>query len=112
MAKQVETKWKGSKLFDYYFIIFIFDMYYSFFKGSGMFAIVVVGVYDSTPAVLKKLHDGTSSDIKKLFTKETKILGKVGHKNMVSMLSVCSKPVSVMMELHSFWCYGTCQFFG
>ena len=34
MEKQVETRLKGSKQFDYYFIIFIFDMYYSFFIGS------------------------------------------------------------------------------
>ena len=45
MEKQVETKLKGSKVFDYYFIIFIFDMYYSFFKGSGSFSIVERGVY-------------------------------------------------------------------
>ena len=57
-----ETRLKGSKQFDYYFIIFIF-MYCSFFIGSGSFAIVECGVYHSTPIVLKNLHDGTSSDI-------------------------------------------------
>ena len=30
MEKQVESRFKGSKEFDYYFIIFIFYMYYSF----------------------------------------------------------------------------------
>ena len=57
-----ETRLKGSKQFDY-FIIFIFYMYCSFFIGSGSFAIVERGVYHSTPIVLKKLHDGISSDI-------------------------------------------------
>ena len=32
MEKWVESKLKGSKQFDYYFIIFIFYMYYSFLK--------------------------------------------------------------------------------
>ena len=68
MEKQVETKLKGSQLLDYYFIIFIFDMYYSFFIGSGSFAIVKRGVYNSTPIVLKQPHNDTSSDIKKIFT--------------------------------------------
>ena len=60
------------------------------------------GVYNSTPVVLKKLHDGTSSDIKKIFAKEAEILAKVAHENIVSMLSVCDKPVSIMMELCEF----------
>ena len=102
MEKEVETRLKGSKQFDYYFIIFIFDMYYSFFIGRGSFAIVQRGVYDSTPIVLKKLHAGTSSDIKKIFAKETEILAKVAHENMVFMLSVCNNPVSIMMELCHF----------
>ena len=38
MEKQVETRLKGSKQFDYCFIISIFDMYYSFFIGGGSFA--------------------------------------------------------------------------
>ena len=79
MEKQVETRLKNLKQFDYYFIIFVFDMHCSFFKGSGSFAILERGVYDSTPIVLKKLHDGTSSDIKKIFAKETEILAKVAH---------------------------------
>ena len=95
MEKEVETRLKGSKQFDYYFIIFIFDMYYSFFIGSGSFAIVERGVYDSTPIVLKKLHDDTSSDIKKIFA-------KVAHENVVSMLSVCDKSLSIMMQLCEF----------
>ena len=33
----------GWKHFDYYFIIFIFDMCYSDFTGSGWFAIVEPG---------------------------------------------------------------------
>ena len=102
MEKQVETRLKGSKQFDYFFMIFIFDMYYSFFIGSGLFAIVERGVYDSTPIVLKELHDSTSSDIKKIFAKEAEILTKVAHENIVSMLSVCDKPVSIMMELCQF----------
>ena len=102
MEKEVETRLKGSKQFDYYFIIFIFDMYYSFFIGSGSFAIVERGVYDSTPIVLKKLHDGTSSDIKKIFAKEAEVLTKVTHENIVSMLPVCDKPVSIMIELYEF----------
>ena len=56
------------------------------FKGSGSFAIVERGVYNSTPIVLKKLHDGTSSDIKKIFAKEAEILAKVTNENIVSML--------------------------
>ena len=60
------------------------------------------GVYNSTPIVLKKLHDGTSSDIKKIFAKEAEILAKVTNENIVSMLSVCDKPVSIMMELCEF----------
>ena len=64
-------------------------MCYSFFIGSGSFAIVERGVYDSTPIGLKKLHGGTSSDIKEIFTKEAEILAKVTHENIVSMLSVC-----------------------
>ena len=51
------------------------------------------GVSDSTPIVLKKLHDGTLSDIKKIFSKEANILAKVTHANIVSMLSACGKPV-------------------
>ena len=70
--------------FSYYFIIFIFDMHYSFFIGSG--AIMERRVYNSTPIVLKKLHDGTSRDIKKIFAKEAKILTKVAHENIVSMV--------------------------
>ena len=60
------------------------------------------GVYDSTPIVLKKLHDGTSSDIKKIFAKETGILAKVAHESIISMFSVCDKPVSIMIELCEF----------
>ena len=52
----LKTTLKGSKQFHYYLIIFIFDMYYSFFIGNGSFAIVERRVYDSTPIVLKKLH--------------------------------------------------------
>ena len=74
-------------------------MHYSFFTGSGLFAIVERGVYDSTPIIFKKLHDGTASDIKKIFVKEADILAKVAPENIVSMLSVCDKPVSIMMEL-------------
>ena len=70
--------WKSK--FDYCFIIFIFDIYYSFFIGSGWFSIVERSVYDSTPIVLKKLDDGTSSDIKKIFAKETEILAKIAMK--------------------------------
>ena len=70
----------------YYFIIFIFDMYCSFFIGSGSFAIVERGVYDSTPIVLKKLYHGRSSYIKKIFAEEAVILAKVAHKKIVSML--------------------------
>ena len=53
---RLKTRLKGSKQFHYSFIIFIFDMYYSFFIGSGSFAIVERVVYDSTPIVLKQLH--------------------------------------------------------
>ena len=60
------------------------------------------GIYDSTPRVLKKLHDGTSSDIKKVSAKETEILTKVAHENRVSMMPVCNKSVSIMMELCKF----------
>ena len=60
------------------------------------------GVYDSTPIVLKKLHDGTSSDVKKIFAKDVQILAKVAHENIVSMFSVCNKPVLIMMELCKF----------
>ena len=102
MEKQVKTRLKGLKQFDYYFIIFIFDMYYSFFIGSGSFPIVKREVYDSATIVLKKLHDGTSSDTKKIFTKETKILAKIAHGNIVSMLQLCDKPVSIMMEVCKF----------
>ena len=47
------------------------------------------GIYDSTPIVLKKLHDDTSSDIKKVSAKETEILTKVAHENIVSMMPAC-----------------------
>ena len=57
---------------------------------------------DSTQIVLKKLHDGTSSDNKKMFAKEVEILAKVAHENIVSMLSVCGKPLLTMMELCKF----------
>ena len=57
---------------------------------------------DSTQIVLKKLHDSTSSDIKKIFAKEAEILAKVAHENIVSMLSVCDKPLFTMMELCEF----------
>ena len=67
VEKKVETRLKGSKQFGYYFVSFPFDMHYSFFIGSGSFAIVGLGVYDSTLIVLKKLHDCTSSDFKKRF---------------------------------------------
>ena len=60
------------------------------------------GIYDSTPIVLKKLHDGTSSDVRKISAKETKILTKVAHENIVSMMPVCNKSVSIMMELCKF----------
>ena len=70
----------------YYFIIFIFDMYCSFFIGSGSFAIVERGVYDSTPIVLKKLYHGRSSYIKKIFAEEAIILAKVAHEKIVPML--------------------------
>ena len=70
----------------YYFIIFIFDMYCSFFIGSGSFAIVERGVYDSTPIVLKKLYHGRSSYIKKIFAEEAVILAKVAHEKIVPML--------------------------
>ena len=60
------------------------------------------GVYDLTPIALKKLYDGTSSDIKKIFAKNAEILAKVPHENRVSMLSVGDKPVSIMMELCKF----------
>ena len=60
------------------------------------------GINDSTPIVLKKLHDGTSSDAQKISAKETKILTKVAHENIVSMMPVCSKSVSIMMELCKF----------
>ena len=63
--KKVETSLKGSKQFDYCFTIFTFDMYYSFFIESGSFAIAERGVYDSTPIVSKKLHDDTSSDLRR-----------------------------------------------
>ena len=53
---RLKTRLKGSKQFHYSFIIFIFDMYYSFFIGTGSFAIVERVVYDSTPIVLKQLH--------------------------------------------------------
>ena len=55
------------------------------------------GIYDSTPIVLKKLHD-----IKKVSAKETEILIKVAHENIVSMMPVCNKSVSIMMELCKF----------
>ena len=55
------------------------------------------GIYDSTPIVLKKLHD-----IKKVSAKETEILTKVAHENIVSMMPVCNKSVSIMMELCKF----------
>ena len=42
-VEKVETR-LGSKQFDYYFIIFIFDMNYSFFIGSDSFGIVECGV--------------------------------------------------------------------
>ena len=77
-------------------------MHYSFFIGSGLFAIVERGVYNSTPIVLKKLHDDTSSDIKKIFAKEAEILAKFALENIVSMLSVCDKPVSILMKLYEF----------
>ena len=60
------------------------------------------GINDSTPIVLKKLHDGTSSDAQKISAKETKILTKVAHENIVSMMPVCNKSVSIMMELCKF----------
>ena len=59
-------------------------------------------VYDSTPIVLKKLHDGASSGVKKIFVKDAEILAKVAHENIVSMLSVCNKPLSIMIELCEF----------
>ena len=59
-------------------------------------------VCNSTPMVLEKLHNSTSSDIKKIFAKEAEILVKVSHENIVSILSVCDKPVSVMMKLGEF----------
>ena len=52
-------------------------MHYSFFIGSGLFAIVERGVYNSTPIVLKKLHDDTPSDIKKIFAKEAEFWQKL-----------------------------------
>ena len=55
------------------------------------------GIYDSTPIVLKKLHY-----IKKVSAKETEILTKVAHENIVSMMPVCNKSVSIMMELCKF----------
>ena len=73
-------------------------MHYSVFIGSGLFAIVERDVYNSTPIVLKKLHDDTSSDIKKIFAKEAEILAKVALENIVSMLPVCDKPVSILMK--------------
>ena len=73
-------------------------MHYSVFIGSGLFAIVERGVYNSTPIVLKKLHDDTSSDIKNIFAKEAEILAKVALENIVSMLPVCDKPVSILMK--------------
>ena len=42
-VEKVETR-LSSKQFDYYFIIFIFDMNYSFFIGSDSFGIVECGV--------------------------------------------------------------------
>ena len=60
------------------------------------------GIYYSTAITLKKLHDGTSSDIKKIFSKETEILPKVALENIVSMMPVCNKSVSIMTELCEF----------
>ena len=102
MEKQVESRLKGSKQFDYYFFHFYFLYVLFIFIGSGSFAIVELGIYNSTPIVLKKLHDDTSSDIKKVYAKETEILTKVAHENIVSMMPVCNKSVSIMMELCKF----------
>ena len=44
-------------------------------------------------------HQG---DVKKISAKETKILTKVAHENIVSMMPVCNKSVSIMMELCKF----------
>ena len=60
------------------------------------------GIYHSTATTLKKLHDGTSSDIKNISAKVTKILPKVAHENMVFMTPVCNKSVSIMTELCEF----------
>ena len=67
MEKWIESRLKGSKQFYHFYFLYVLFI----FIGSGSFAIVERGIYDSTPIVLKKLHDGTSSDIKKISTKET-----------------------------------------
>ena len=76
-------------------------MYCSFFIESGTLVIVERGVYHSTLIVLKKLHVGTSSDIRKIFAKKVGILAKVAPKNILSV-SVYNKPVSIMMKLCDF----------
>ena len=60
------------------------------------------GIYHSTATNLKKLHDGTSGDIKKISAKETKISPKVAHENIVSMMPVCNKSVLIMTQLCEF----------
>ena len=52
-------------------------MYYSFFIESASFGIVERGVYDSTPIVSKKLHDGRSSDLRRYSLKRLKFWQKL-----------------------------------
>ena len=60
------------------------------------------GIYHSTATNLKKLHDGTSGDIKKISAKETEISPKVAHENIISMMPVYNKSVSIMTQLCDF----------
>ena len=72
------------------------------FIGRGSFASVNKASFEKKDVVVKVLHWNLISEGKSVFTKEAKILGHIDHINIVKLIGVCEKPLSIVMEYAEF----------
>jgi hypothetical protein len=70
--------------------------------GSGDHGSVYKGVLDNGSVVaVKVIHSPTSGGADKTFIKECKTLGRIGHRNLVRIIGVCSSLQVLVMEFMS-----------
>ena len=74
-----------------------------YFTVKGTFAVVFKGKFTGNVFVVKKLHLSLSEDVVKIFAKEAKFLYHINHPNVMSLLGVCKKPMTLMMDFSEFW---------